>query len=137
MTEKAYWKDHRYQRHNVSRDVKTLCGWSVLLKLIEVCQDPIEKAWIAFLFETGGRISEVLALTISMLSICEDTAPSIIIIKGMPLRKQCKKTENYLQCLKCNTILDKGSIVCSKCGSTESRNVIKLSWRLNLEMTLP
>ena len=90
MTEKskrAYWKTHQYQRHSVGKDLKTFCGWPVLLELVEACENPLKEPLVSFLFETGGCISEVLALTKNMFSVNESTEPPTIVVSGMPLRK--------------------------------------------------
>ena len=117
--EKSYWKIHQYQRHSVEKDVKTFCGWDILLELIEACKNPLEKALISFIFETGGRVSEVLSLTIEMFSVNEETQPPIIIVSGMPLRKRYHKISEYIQCVNCQSIIEKDSRVCSECSSTE------------------
>ena len=122
--EKSYWKTHKYQRHSVGKDVKTFCGWDILLKLIEACNNPLEKALISFLFETGGRVSEVLSLTIDMFSVIEETKPPIIIVSGMPLRKRYRKIGEYFQCIKCESIVERET-TCSECGSTDLKRRFK------------
>lgn len=117
--EKSYWKTHKYQRHSVEKDVKTFCGWEILLKLVEACKNPLEKALISFLFETGGRVSEVLSLTTGMFSVCEETQPPIIIVSGMPLRKRYQKIGEYFQCVSCESIIEKNSTACFDCSSAE------------------
>lgn len=70
---KGHWATHKYSRGSVQRDVKQFCGWEFLQKIIQECNntkyyrmtDSLRKrdmALVATLFETGGRISEVLAL---------------------------------------------------------------------------
>jgi integrase len=122
--EKNYWKTHKYQRHSVEKDVKTFCGWSILLKLVEACKKPIEKALISFLFETGGRVSEVLSLTIDMFSLNEETDPPIVIISGMPLRKRYRKIAEYFQCVNCESVVKRDK-TCSECGSIELKRRFK------------
>ncbi|MFC1487071.1 hypothetical protein ACFLRN_05215 [Thermoproteota archaeon] len=117
--EKSYWKTHKYQRHSVGKDVKTFCGWDILLQLVEACGNSLEKALISFLFETGGRVSEVLSLKMDMFSIIEETKPPIIIVSGMPLRKRYRKIGEYFQCINCECIIETGSKECSECGSLE------------------
>jgi integrase len=117
--EKSYWKTHKYQRHSVEKDVKNFCGWDILLKLVEACKNPTEKALVSFLFETGGRVSEVLSLKTDMFSINESTQPPIIIVSGMPLRKRYQKISEYFQCSNCKNIINRASTVCSECGSTD------------------
>ncbi len=76
---------------------------------------------ISFLFETGGRVSEVLSLTTDMFSLNEETQPPIIIVSGMPLRKRYRKIGEYLQCVQCERIVEKDLTACSECGSAESK----------------
>lgn len=72
MTE-GYWATHKYSRGSVLRDVNQFCGWDILNKIIGEIDNTNygrqvtllrkrDKALVATLFETGGRISEVLAL---------------------------------------------------------------------------
>jgi len=117
VLEKAYWKTHKYKRHSVEKDVKTFCGWPLLLKLIGSCSKPIVKALIACLFETGGRVSEVLSLRVDMFQVNKQTQPPIIIVSGMPLFKRYEKVDTYLECLKCGAKNEKASNICVKCGS--------------------
>lgn len=126
---KAYWKTHKYQRHSVKNDVKTFCGWTILLKLVEACKNPLEKALIAFLFETGGRVSEVLSLTVNMFSLNGETQPPIIIVSDMPLKKRYRKVDEYFQCVNCASIIKNDSTTCSKCGSTELKRRFRTELR--------
>lgn len=110
-----YWKKfgNQYDRHSVTEDQPYFAGWSVLLKLIEEAgrtnyyakgkflgEDSEEavalkrtqlqhrdQALVACLFETGGRIIEVLNLRKSMFKIF----PEYIQIEGMPIFKRYKK----------------------------------------------
>lgn len=50
------------KKHKVKEDVREFCGYDFLLKLIENERNPMFQCLIATLFETGGRISEVLEL---------------------------------------------------------------------------
>ena len=127
--EKSWWKTHKYQRHSVEKDVKTFCGWDILLELVEACGNPLEKALISFLFETGGRVSEVLSLTTDMFSIIEETKPPIIIVSGMPLRKRYRKIGEYFQCIKCESVIKKDSKACEECSSTEIKRRFRTELR--------
>lgn len=70
----GYWSKHKFTRINMSKVVKGYCGNDVLEQLVENCERlPVEKtgrntflhrnkALIATLFLTGGRVNEVLLL---------------------------------------------------------------------------
>jgi ribosomal protein L40E len=114
--EKAVWLHRKYQRHSVERDVKHFCGWQILLKCLGIAKDQDEKNLIAFTFETGGRISEVLQLKTTMFNVVKDAKPPILVVQGMPLVKQYEKESEHLECLKCHTLNPKGISTCQKCG---------------------
>jgi len=89
MTE-GYWATHEYSRGSILRDVNQFCGWELLQKIIQECNNTNyyrmgdslrkrDKALIATLFETGGRISEVLALRTSNFRI----SPERTLVTGM------------------------------------------------------
>ena len=48
--------------HRVKRDVREFCGYDLLLRLVEASPSLMMKCFVAVLFETGGRVSEVLSL---------------------------------------------------------------------------
>ena len=110
-----------YKRHSVKRDVKRFCGWTLLLKAISLCQNDQERALMAFLFETGGRISEVLALRKEMFTVRTDTDPPIIVVQNAPLVKRYEKVDEYLECNKklggCGEHNEKGRQVCVSCDA--------------------
>jgi len=74
---------------NVRDDVDAFCGWSFLEKLIEAATDSLLRGLISALFETGGRISEVLALRRDNLDFT--LHPELLIIKQMILLKRFEK----------------------------------------------
>jgi len=114
--ERAVWNLRKYQRHSVEDDVQHFCGWSLLLKLVGYATTKAQKRLIAFLFETGGRISEVLQLRTDMFHVVKNAKPPILIVRGMPLKKKYKKTGEFVECLKCHFWNPKGSRDCEKCG---------------------
>lgn len=81
---------------SVEEDIEGFCGWPFLLELIKAAPNPFLQGLMATLFETGGRISEVLALRREniLLSLPEmvTTVPDVIIVNQMPLLKHFKKT---------------------------------------------
>ena len=46
-------------------EIESFCGWDYLLNLIDKCEWLRDKALVSTLFETGGRVSEVLKLKTS------------------------------------------------------------------------
>jgi len=67
--------------------VESFCGWDYLLELIEKCEHRRDKGLISALFETGGRVSEVLQLKKANFVIQEP----YIIVKAMPVLKRYEK----------------------------------------------
>ena len=114
--EKAVWSQRKYQRHSVARDVAHFCGWQTLLKCVGCAQTEDEKNLIAFAFETGGRISEVLQLRTGMFTVMKGAKPPILIVNGMPLVKQYEKESEHVECLKCHSWNPKGTLNCQKCA---------------------
>jgi ribosomal protein L40E len=114
--QKAVWNTRKYTRHSVEKDVKHFCGWAMLLKCVGCAETEEEKELIAFAFETGGRISEVLKLDCRMFHIVKDAKPPILIVRDAPLVKQWEKESEHIECLKCHTWNPKGTLNCSKCG---------------------
>jgi site-specific recombinase XerD len=67
--------------------IESFCGWDYLLKLVEKCKSNRNKALISALFETGGRISEVLELKKDDFFIQKP----YVIVKAMIVLKRYKK----------------------------------------------
>jgi len=78
------------KERSVDRDVDGFCGWDFLEKLIKAADPwPSTQALMAALFETGGRISEVLALR--KWNVDLNLHPDVVVIKQMPLLKRFEK----------------------------------------------
>ncbi len=73
-------------------EIESFCGWDYLLKLVKKCRLERNRALISALFETGGRVSEVLKLKKDNF-IVQDP---YIIVKAMPVMKRYKKIEEYI-----------------------------------------
>lgn len=101
-TEKAVWNTRKYNWHSVETDVQHFCGWPLLLKLVGYATTKAQKRLIAFLFETGGRISEVLELRTDMFHVVKDAKPPILIVRGMTLKKKYKKVGEFVECTQCH-----------------------------------
>lgn len=76
---------------NVREDVDAFCGWNFLEKLIEASDTSLLEGLLAALFETGGRISEVLALRKDNIDLT--LHPDLVVVKQMPLLKRFKRLE--------------------------------------------
>lgn len=74
--------------HNVFDDVKEFCGWPKLMGIINRANKGEERALLAALFLTGGRISEVLRLTPANFDLSKK---DIVVVKTMPVSKKFKK----------------------------------------------
>lgn len=82
--------------HSVERDVTEFCGWDKLLEIVKRAEKVRFKAYpegilpalVAALFETGGRISEVLGLKRKNFDL--DMESDFVIVKNMLLVKRKK-----------------------------------------------
>jgi site-specific recombinase XerD len=72
--------------------VESFCGWDYLLELAEKCKLERDRALISALFETGGRVSEVLKLRKDNFVVQEP----YVIVKAMPVLKRYKKVGEYI-----------------------------------------
>lgn len=83
--------------HSVERDITEFCGWDRLLEIADkagkiksrVYSSEFLQALVAALFETGGRVSEVLSLKPENFDLGPD--PDFVIVKGMLVLKRKKK----------------------------------------------
>jgi len=78
-----------YKARSVKRDVISFCGWDFLIKIMKACPTKFHQALIAALFETGGRVSEVIKLKKRHFDL--KTHPKLIIVRNMPLLKRFEK----------------------------------------------
>lgn len=87
----GYWRLHPYHRLSVRDHVEEWVGWQSLMRLVNLLPESWvkERAFIATLFETGGRVSEVLMLKASNFEIRE--SEGLVIIRNMPLLKRYRK----------------------------------------------
>jgi site-specific recombinase XerD len=74
-------------------EVRAFCGWDYLLDLIKVCRDVRERGFLATLFETGGRVQEVLMLKRGNLDF--GAHPDFIVVHLMPVVKRYEKVGEY------------------------------------------
>ena len=89
MTARGWWATHDYERRSVFRDVEEFPGWGTLMELIEACETPLERAFVATLFETGGRVSEALQLEAHHFEINGEAG--VVVVRGMPRLKVFRK----------------------------------------------
>lgn len=81
---KSYWgPKHKYTRRSVE-DIETFCGWHYLINLTESAIKDRDRALISLLFETGGRVNEVLKLAFNNFVFLND----VIVVAGMPVLKR-------------------------------------------------
>jgi len=71
--------------------VESFCGWDYLLKLVEKCECERDRALISALFETGGRVSEVLQLKKDNF-VAQNP---FLVVKAMPVLKRYNKVGEY------------------------------------------
>jgi hypothetical protein len=69
------------KKRGVDKDVFGFCGWDYLRLLVGVCGDSFDKALISGLFETGGRISEVLKLRFDNFHFGKFSDPRIVVVE--------------------------------------------------------
>lgn len=123
----------KYKRRSVKRDIKKLggfIGWTKLKFILKAvrrydqhtARQTRNVAFVCTLFETGGRISEVLALLKTHFRLRYDTEPPIAIVSGMPLEKRYEKEGDYIECLLCHEHNDKWTRECEGCGASLIHN---------------
>ena len=78
-----------YKSIAATEEVISFCGWDYLLRLLSVCTSLFERGFLAGIFETGGRVSEVLQLTRSHFDF--ETRPDVVIVRNMPVLKRWTK----------------------------------------------
>jgi integrase len=103
---RSVWGEHstlkrKLERHSVEKDVKSFCGWGKLNEIVDVTKGigfngDRNSGFVATLFCTGGRVSEVLALKPKMFSVFKGCVPKLILVSGMPLLKRYKKLSDFL-----------------------------------------
>lgn len=115
--QKAVWGKHReYKRHSLERDFKKFSGFKELKRIVKAAPSGVLRAFIVFLWATGGRVSETLQLRKEMFTLRTDTDPPILIVTDAPLEKHYKKVAEYMECLKCGELNHK-SKECTSCGA--------------------
>lgn len=89
-----------FRKHSVEQDVKAFCGWSLLKDIVETASRVGVKGkrnagFVAAMFNTGGRVSEVLALKPSNFRIFKGCYPPLVVVENMPLLKRYEKIGEY------------------------------------------
>jgi len=72
--------------------VESFCGWGYLIELIKKCKREVDRALISALFETGGRVSEVLMLGKDNFVVQKP----FLVVKAMPVLKRYSKIGEYV-----------------------------------------
>ena len=87
----GYWADHvkhPYFRQKVDL-VENFCGWDALKELLSYASPWRDQPFIACLFQTGGRVSETLALRKNNFILKE--SDKVLLVENMMLLKRYKK----------------------------------------------
>lgn len=87
MNKFGNWR--KYVRLNVEEFVEEWIGWEPLISLIGHAKNERNKAFLATLFLTGGRVTEVLSLRKENFEIRE--FEGLIVVRGMRLLKRYRK----------------------------------------------
>jgi integrase len=90
----GYWATHPYNRLNVEEYVEKFCGWQALTELINLIYDEKQKAFFVTMFQTGGRVTEVLLLKKYNFTVLPDEG--IVKVTQMRLLKRYEKLDNYV-----------------------------------------
>ena len=91
MMKMGYWATHEYSRHSVADDVEEFCGWQRLIEIVSRGGSQRNNSFLATLFLSGGRVSEVLQLSDDMF----DHRPeeNVVIVRGMTMLKRFRKID--------------------------------------------
>lgn len=85
----GYWSINAYHRLSVKDYVEQFCGWKALLELVNYAKPLRDRAFLAALFLTGGRVTEVLSLTNQNFEIRQEEG--LIIGRSIMLEKRYRK----------------------------------------------
>jgi len=78
----------KHKDRSVENDVRGFCGWQFLGRVINEAEDQ-EKGLVVALFETGGRVSEVIKLRKRHFYL--ELNPEVIVVDAMPVVKKYEK----------------------------------------------
>ncbi|MBU1082504.1 MAG: hypothetical protein KKB59_18605, partial [Spirochaetes bacterium] len=78
-----------YKSVAATEEVLSFCGWDYLLRLIGCCRGFFEKSLLSALFETGGRVSEVIETGISCFEFHAHS--DIVVMRLMPPNKRWRR----------------------------------------------
>lgn len=90
----GYWATHDYFRLSVTEHIEEFVGWSALMDLFGLLTVPIQRIFFAFMFQTGGRVSEVLQLKRGNFEVMPEEG--IVKVNKMRLLKRYKKLDSYV-----------------------------------------
>jgi integrase len=91
----GYWATHEYYRLNVKDFVEEFVGWTAIMQLFGMLYDKRDKSFFAYLFLTGGRATEVLALRKSNFEVRPDK--NAVLVRNMKLLKRYKKISELVK----------------------------------------
>jgi len=90
----GFWATNDYFRLNVKDYIDEFCGWKNLTALIEYSGSLRNEAFLTALFQTGGRVREVLGLKNENFIIRE--IEGCVIVRDMSLEKRYKKIKELV-----------------------------------------
>jgi len=110
MERKGHWATHEYPQRMSIDDILTFVGWDTIQSIVDACERQHydewrcdssycierDKALIATLFLTGGRVNEVLSLRRENFNFSN---PEYITVSGMLLEKIFRKVRAYIEVL--------------------------------------
>jgi len=112
----AWGKGRQYKRRSVDKDFKKFSGFETLRRIVDAAPNPLVRAFIAFLWATGGRVTETLNLRNSMFELHSDTDPPTLFVSDAPLEKRYRKVAEYYKCQLCGEFNPKRR-ECLNCGA--------------------
>ena len=89
----GFWASNQYYRLSVEL-VEEFCGWRNLNELIRSAGSLRNQAFFTGLFQTGGRVTEVLGLITEKFVVRQ--TEGVIICRDMMLKKRYKKVKEIL-----------------------------------------
>ncbi len=102
-------------------------GWEEIQRVVDYTDSFLYKELIGYLFETGGRVSEVLSLMTRNFRLRTDTEPNILVVGAMPLHSRKKDLSNVMvECSRCGVL----NVVSSsdECWNCKEKGLLALRW---------
>jgi len=91
----AYWDKHELHRQSVDELVDEFVGWKPIIELVNFPENQRDKVFLSSMFQTGGRVSEVLRLRYDYFLVLPKE--KVIRVSYMPLLKRYKKVKAIIK----------------------------------------